>query len=266
MPTPPRQQKNWDARAALNFMCGGSGAGLLLFGAVVADESSRALTAMALLLVALGLFGVWTEIRRPLRAWRVFLNPRSSWMSREAVAALLMFVAGAVAIGQRDQLFGGIAALCGVVFLGSQAGILASCRSIPAWREPKIIPLILSTGIAEGAGLTALLAGISPGKVPEWLVVALLGTLLLRRLSWRLYSKSLADQGAPPQSLEALQKLDPPFRLLAQTLPELMVGIAIIFEPSRAVLLPVAGVMAVAGGWALKFAVVMRAAYNQGFR
>ena len=50
-----------------------------------------------LALVGLGLFCVWLEIGRPLRALHVFFNPRTSWMTREAFVATLLFPAGLAA-------------------------------------------------------------------------------------------------------------------------------------------------------------------------
>jgi DMSO reductase anchor subunit len=50
-------------------------------------------------------------------------------------------------------VFVGMAALLGVLFLYCQGRILQASKGIPAWREPKIVPLILATGFVEGAGL-----------------------------------------------------------------------------------------------------------------
>ena len=82
----PRQQYQWDWRAAGNFMGGGAGAGLLLFTQLSGVKGIAAIVLVlgGLGLVGLGLFCVWLEIGRPLRAMNVFFNARTSWMSREA--------------------------------------------------------------------------------------------------------------------------------------------------------------------------------------
>ena len=66
----PWRQANWDARAAANFIGGGSGTGLLIAAAVASAAGApyRPLALVALALVAIGLGCVWLEIGRPWRA------------------------------------------------------------------------------------------------------------------------------------------------------------------------------------------------------
>ena len=89
----PWQQTNWDWRAAANFICGGAGAGLIVFAALsgAAGAPLTGLLLGGLALVGAGLFCVWLEIGRPLRALHVFFNPRTSWMTRESFIAVLLF-------------------------------------------------------------------------------------------------------------------------------------------------------------------------------
>ncbi|MCX7169988.1 MAG: phenylacetyl-CoA:acceptor oxidoreductase, partial [Proteobacteria bacterium] len=169
--------------------------------------------------------------------------------------------------------FAGIAAFFGLAFLYCQARILMASKGIPTWREPKIMPLILSTGFVEGVGLAALLAAILPASLPtslpteapDWFAGTLLGALVLRRLSWRLYINALEKQGAPLQALQVLRSFGGRFELLAQTLPEMMLVTVIFLDTELIWLVPLAGLIAGAGGWALKFTIVARAAFNQGF-
>ena len=62
MKVTPWHQTNWDARAAANFMCGGSGTGLLFVATLAAQDSFRITALIAMALVALGLTCVWLEI------------------------------------------------------------------------------------------------------------------------------------------------------------------------------------------------------------
>src|SRR4051812_7000373 len=89
----PWQQAHWDCRAAGNFICGGAGSGLLVFSVLsgVRGLTGQLLMLAGLALVGLGLFSVWLEIGRPLRAANVFFNLRLSWMSREALASVFVF-------------------------------------------------------------------------------------------------------------------------------------------------------------------------------
>lgn len=155
----PWQQASWDWRAAGNFIGGGAGCGLLLFSAVSGVQGSlrQATTVLALVLVSLGLLCVWAEIGRPWRAMNVMFNPRSSWMSREAAFAPLLL--GSSALWLAGQAWAApLAALLALAFLYCQARILQAAKGIPAWREPLTVPLLVATGLAEGAGLFWLLA------------------------------------------------------------------------------------------------------------
>ena len=79
----PELQPFWDARAAGNFIGGGTGSGLLLWTAIAASGHGTETTPtllIALACIGVGLFCVWMEIGRPLRALNVFFHARTSWM------------------------------------------------------------------------------------------------------------------------------------------------------------------------------------------
>jgi len=266
MKVTPWHQVNWDARAAANFICGGSGTGLLFFATLAAQDSYRMMALIAMALVGLGLTCVWLEIGRPWRALNVFLHPQTSWMTREGMAAPLMFVPGAVAVWQGGGTFAWVAAFFGLVFLYCQGRILLASKGIPAWREPKIMSLIISTGFVEGLSLAVLLTAVLSGNpAPGWFAGTLLGVLALRRLSWRLYFDALERKGAPKQALLVLRRFGGRFELLSQTLPEMMLVAVIFIFHEMTWLVPLAALLAAAGGWGLKFTIVAHAAFNQGF-
>src|SRR3990167_6824726 len=176
----PWQQTSWDARAAGNFIGGGAGCGLLVFTWLAQAQGSlrSVMIVLALALVSLGLLCVWAEIGRPWRAINVIFNPRTSWMSREAALAPLLLGSGALALlGVTAAL--PLAALLALGFVYCQARILQAAKGIPTWREPLTVPLLVATGLAEGAGLFWLLAPWwGPGSNLLWLGFGLL--LLLR--------------------------------------------------------------------------------------
>ena len=151
----PWQQQSWDARAAANFMAGGAGAGLIVFTAFAGGP--RWAFAVGAALVGLGLLSVALEMGRPLRALNVYRHPQRSWMSREAMAALALFAAAAAAWAGMT-LAGTVAAAVALVFVYCQGRMLQAAKGIPAWREPLIVPLIMTTGLAEGGGLHLFLA------------------------------------------------------------------------------------------------------------
>ena len=229
-------QRHWDARAAANFMLGGAGSGLMVAALLVADPSI--LIIISLVLVASGLTAVWLEIGRKLRAVHVFFNPFTSWMTRESFAALLLFPLGVGALYLPSAL--PFAAAAAAVFLYCQARILLASKGIPAWRAPAVVPLILSTGLAEGAGIALLFA--SNNVLLGVFVVAVLG----RAAAWWRY------RGAVRTSA-----LEPAGRVLVWI--GTGAALALVFAP------PLAGLAALAAGLWLKFALVTRASFNQGF-
>jgi phenylacetyl-CoA:acceptor oxidoreductase subunit 2 len=238
-------QAHWDARAALNFMLGGTGGGLMI-AAALAYPDSRAPVLLSLVLVATGLAAVWLEIGRKLRAVNVFFNPFTSWMTRESFAAVLLFALGAGALW-RPQWFLPAAALAALAFVWCQGRILRASKGIPAWRAPQVVLLIVSTALAEGAGL-CLLFTTAP------LLVAWFGlALILRAIAWTRYAAA-----ARSAALEA------PGKVLLQigTVAALLLALAGVLVPAAA---PLAGLVAIATGWWLKFALVTRASFNQGF-
>jgi len=263
----PWHQPNWDARAAANFIGGGSGTGLLIAAAVAgaAGAPYRALAFVALALVALGLACVWLEIGRPWRALHVFLHPQTSWMTREAIVALPLFGAAAAALWRDGGAYAWVAALLAAVFLWCQARILEASKGIPAWRAPQVVPLIVATGLAEGAGLLALACALPALHGLARPSAAVLAVLLVgRAVAWRAYRRPLA---APRAALAALDRAAPLFDALGNWAAAGVAAIAALLV-SDALVVPLAaaaGALAVAGGWRLKFVLVARAGFNQGF-
>src|SRR5512145_197348 len=184
-------QRHWDARAAANFMLGGAGSGLMVAALLVADPSI--LIIISLVLVASGLTAVWLEIGRKLRAAHVFFNPFTSWMARESLAAAMLFLLGAAFVlsDQPALLYG--AAAAAAAFLWCQARILRAAKGIPAWRAPEVVPLIVATGLAEGAGVLALACALpAMHALAQPVTVVLAALLVTRAVAWRAYRRPLA--------------------------------------------------------------------------
>jgi len=237
-------QKHWDARAALNFMLGGAGGGLMV-AAAMAYPDSRVPVVLSLALVAAGLGAVWLEIGKKLRAVNVFFNPFTSWMTRESFVALLLFALGAAALWRPMLL--PAAAAAALAFVYCQGRILRASKGIPAWRAPQVTLLIVSTALAEGAGL-ALFFTTAPLAV-GWFGLA----LILRAFAWTRYRAAVANPA-----------LEAPGKALVQlgTIAALVLALAGGWVPGSA---PLAGLLAIATGLWLKFALVTRASLNQGY-
>lgn len=263
----PWQQAHWDWRAAGNFVCGGAGAGLLVFAAFggASGGARAALLLLGLALVGAGLVCVWLEIGRPLRALNVFINPRTSWMSREAFVATLLVPAGLAAAAGLAP-FAWLAALLGLAFVYCQARILKAARGIPAWREPLVVPLVIATGLAGGGGLFLFtqplhgLAGPAPATMFGVLVAA-------RFLAWLAYRRRLATSVAP-RALAALDRAGGTLQSAGTWLALALlapVGIGLVSGASAALLGALAGIAAAGAGAWLEYTLVTRAAFNQGF-
>jgi len=256
----PRPQRNWDWRAACNFMAGGAGSGLVAWSAF---DGTRPLgMALGALAVAGGLLAVWAEIGRPWRAMNVLLHARRSWMTREAlVAPLLLAAALAAASGLRGAAWWAAAAALGFVYC--QARILAAARGIPAWREPRIVPLVLLTALAEGGGAWMLIEAYRC-VAPWWAWLALAALLAARLWAWsswrsrvRTALPALAVVDGAGRRLQAAGALALAAWLLVLTSP--------LADEGARLLQAAAGALVLASGLWFKFTLVTRAAWTQGF-
>jgi phenylacetyl-CoA:acceptor oxidoreductase subunit 2 len=262
----PKQQRNWDWRAAANFICGGAGGGLLLVAALAGLDASttRVAVLFGLALIGCGLTCVWFEIGRPWRAMNVYRHFATSWMTREAVVALTVFASGALALLTGAVALYVVAGACGLAFLYSQARILAANKGIPAWRHPASVPLMLATGLAEGAGFVVSVAAMLGGGPSSSIAAVLLILVAARAWCWRSYIAGLSGSGAPVAALKVLQDFGPRFLTVGHGLPVVLLVAALFGLPGRSLLLMLAGLLAAASGWVLKYTLVRRAAFTQG--
>jgi sulfite dehydrogenase (quinone) subunit SoeC len=162
-------------------------------------------TLLALVLVTVGLLSSLAHLGKPGRAWRAVSQWRTSWLSREGVAALLTYLpAGALAGllwlawmdpasnasgGAREIPVAVLAILGALATVACTAMIYASLTPIPAWRHRLVLPVYLLAALASGGLLLmAILAPARPGLVavaaPAAIgLLALLAALKLRY--WR---------------------------------------------------------------------------------
>jgi phenylacetyl-CoA:acceptor oxidoreductase 26-kDa subunit len=257
----PWLQAHWDLRAAANFILGGTGSGLLVAAALAAQPGWRWPLAAGMALIAAGLGAVWLEIGRKLRAFNVLFNPHTSWMTREAYAALLVFALGMSALVLGQAALAQAAALAALAFVFCQGRILFAAKGIPAWRARGVVALIVATALAEGGGLLVTLAACASGPpATPWLVAFALA-LVARAAAWSRYRARFAP-GAGSAALEASGRVLV-YAGTAAPLALLAIGLMLTRIASGADIL--AGLAALAAGWRLKFVLIRRAAHNQGF-
>ena len=256
-------QTNWDWRAAGNFIFGGTGSGLFV-AAAIAGPSIAIPGLIALALIGAGLGLVWLEIGRPWRSVNVLAHPRTSWMTREAMAALVTLPLGVASLALQDSGMMAGAGAAALGFLYCQGRIIQAAKGIPAWREPAIVPLVVATGLAEGVSLYLVLAALS-GVTAAWATYALVALLTLRAAAWHRYRLKLAASAAPTQALGAIDAINKGFLGAGNLLPAALLLAGLVFPATGAPSAALAGILAIWGGWQLKFHVITRAAQVQGY-
>ena len=196
----------------------GAGYGLLvfaglcgLFGVVPIDAASGlAFFLPALALVTAGLLGSTLHLGHPERAWRAFSQWRSSWLSREGVAAVATYLP-AMALGWGWIVQGRFVPVLALVTVGMAlltvyctAMIYASLKPVPRWSHPLVPAIYLALGLASG-GLLAVAIGAWLGADPLWLpaAAALICLLAAWALKWR-YWRSIDTAPATATTADAI--------------------------------------------------------------
>jgi phenylacetyl-CoA:acceptor oxidoreductase subunit 2 len=145
--------------------------------------------------------------------------------------------------------------------------ILKEAMGIPAWRTPPIVPLIAVTGLTEGAGLFLAMLPLLPELRPVTppVAAAMLVLVAARSLAWLTYSTGLRNAGAPTRTFEVLNAYRPWFLAFGLVIPAIAIMFGFVVTTIPTLLFALGGFSAFAAGWALKFILVTRAGYNQGF-
>ena len=259
-------QSCWDWRAAGNFIFGGTGSALMLMIAIASfpETPPLALGLTALAFIGMGLFLVWLEIGKPWRFIHTYFHPQTSWMTREASAAILLFPVAFVGIVFKIPAMITLAGFLGLLFLYCQARILLASKGIPAWREPTILSLIISTGLVEGTSILLLFLLILDA-IQGWALYLLLVLLAVRTQSWNRYLQQLVTTRAPEQSLQILSSIYTSTLWLGNVLPFILVCASLMLPRLLVILVCTASILAVMSGWYMKFTIITRAAQQQGY-
>ena len=153
--------------------------------------------AVSVALAALGLAASMLHLGRKARAWRAFSQWRSSWLSREGVAAVLTFpVAIALGFATLRDGDGGWTRVAGLAAIAASLGtvyctamIYGSLKPIRQWHNPHTAPDYLIYAAFSGAILFALLRTVifgTPGILAGGAaIVAAALALTAKWLYWR---------------------------------------------------------------------------------
>jgi DMSO reductase anchor subunit len=152
---------------------------------------------VSLALITAGLLSSTFHLGHPERAWRALSQWRSSWLSREGVAALatyipiLVFAVGSLFFDAYGDIWiwvGLIAAILCLVTVGCTGMIYASIIAIPRWSTPLVVPLYLAFALSTGAVLLIAIASVfwvTPGILAWCTAVITLAAWMLKIAYWR---------------------------------------------------------------------------------
>ena len=180
----------------------------LAMGGVARADVGPWLGGLALggVLVSAGLLASLAHLGKPRRAWRAFSQWRTSWLSREGVAAMATFIpAGGLllVLGARHLDPGGygpgqpgvavlttaaaLLAVGSVATVACTAMVYASLKPIPAWRQALVLPGYLGFALFTGGLLDQLLlAAAGRHAAGAWAMLGMALALVLLKLGyWR---------------------------------------------------------------------------------
>ena len=148
---------------------------------------------LAVALITAGLLSSLKHLGRPERAWRALSQWRSSWLSREGVAAVATYIPAAVMgyalLAEAPALAhiaGLLAAAGAVATIWCTGMIYASLQTVRQWRHPAVPWGYLVFGGFCGAAILAALAALwGEAHIPA-ILAALLGggAIALKRAYW----------------------------------------------------------------------------------
>jgi DMSO reductase anchor subunit len=181
---------------------------------------------LALALITVGLLASMLHLGRPERAWRALSQWRSSWLSREGLAALATYLpAGALGIGWgfgaitagQTALAAWLTIFCALLTLIFTGMIYASLETIRAWRQPLVVPIYIVLALATGSVLLcALLAAFGRDLriAVAVSVLALAAGWILKARYWSAIDRAqkiyTAEAATGLGHLGMVRPLDPP--------------------------------------------------------
>lgn len=186
--------------------------GLVGFNHGQASSVGFALTAMfvALGLITVGLLSSTFHLGHPERAWRAFSQWRSSWLSREGVAAVATYVpavlfgfswSGLIEAQRLVGLLGLLTAVMAAITVYCTAKIYQTLPTIRAWNQPLTVPVYLAFALATGATVLAAIATLFDRFQPFQVVLAVAALAVVLTLKF-LYWRAL-DTAARGHTIEA---------------------------------------------------------------
>lgn len=158
---------------------------------------------LAFAMIVGGLLCSTAHLGHPERAWRAFSQWRTSWLSREGVAAVASFVpAGLLAIGwvflgTHSHVFALMAALTVALSIATvvcTGMIYQSLPTIRAWSRTIVTPIYVVLGLATGGTLAVLLLALF-GSLPSGIVETVISLNVLAAILKLFYWQQIDAKG-----------------------------------------------------------------------
>ncbi|MFP4146383.1 MAG: dimethyl sulfoxide reductase anchor subunit family protein [Halorhodospira sp.] len=173
---------------------------LLALGGSVALQELLAAVVLAAVLITVGLISSAGHLANPRNAWRSFMRFRTSWLSREAVLAVLFYPVALLYIGPYLALglehnawtvtFAVLTAVLALATVLATGMIYACVRAIREWSQGLTPVNYLLIGLGLGAAvLTAVRAFFRADPVPAATMgVGVLAVAVVTKSAWYLWN------------------------------------------------------------------------------
>jgi DMSO reductase anchor subunit len=276
----PVKQKVWGWPTIVNFFLGGMGASYYLLNILISllhggmDRVSHpaVFKLLAPALVGSGFLSLTVKAGRPLRGLQLFLNIRSSWISREVLAGSIFITASVLDWFFSRPILSMLSISAAMALLVSQSFIIYRARAITAWNVPLMVFLNLTSGLATGCGLVLLMTVFNNFELKHTTLRIILSFLVLDTLIWLLYlfsSRDVAFRRATellrrPILMVTVVVLGRLFPLMVMLLL-LLLSDAVLVSTSLPVLQALVGLAVLAGGASQKYGIILVAGYSRGF-
>ena len=206
-------------------VCSGTGYGIIvsLISIFLYDEINIDLLTkviifvLSLFLITSGLLASTLHLGHPKRAWRALSQWRSSWLSREGVAAILTFIPIILFfilwIFTNNQNLTFILLIISSFFclltVFCTAKIYSSLKTIPAWHNPLVPVIYILNSLTLGSIISFTIFFYFQIKViflSNFIIIFCLSTLFIKLLYWYSINKPSKSNIATATGLGTKQK------------------------------------------------------------
>jgi DMSO reductase anchor subunit len=198
---------------------------MLTDGASAAPVSAIVSLVIGGVLVTLGLLSSTFHLGHPERAWRALSQWRSSWLSREGVAAVATYIPAAglfLALALPGdvpgaQLAGALVAMGAVATVWCTGMIYGSLRTVPEWSHGLVPVIYLALALGTGGLVWATIGAAFGEGSAGLLLLTAIGLAVGGLLKWVYWRR--IDGAAAPYTIaqaigipgaDAIRPLDPP--------------------------------------------------------